>query len=65
VEAVIVMMADAISGGRLTEGTWTRSAQGPMSLQQASGGPVVLPRGSVWIELFPVDRPFSAQAELQ
>jgi len=54
-----------LSGGRLTEGTWTRSAQGPMSLQQASGGPVVLPRGSVWIELFPVDRPFSAQAELQ
>jgi hypothetical protein len=52
-----------LAGGRLIEGTWTRSAQGPMSLQRADGGLVVLPRGPVWIELFPVDRPFTASAE--
>ncbi len=50
-------------GGRLTEGTWTRSAVGPLTLRGAGGGPVVLPRGPVWIELFPLDRPFSVQAE--
>jgi hypothetical protein len=52
-----------LTGGRLVEGTWTRPAQGPMSLQRADGGLVVLPRGPVWIELFPVDRPFTAQDE--
>jgi len=52
-----------LTGGRLHEGTWIRSAQGPMSLQRADGGLVVLPRGPVWIEMFPVDRPFSTQVE--
>ena len=45
--------------GRMSEGTWTRFGGAPLGLQDASGGPVVLPRGPVWIELFPVDRPFS------
>ncbi len=49
-----------LAGGRLTEGTWSRSAVGPLALQ-VGGGPVVLPRGPVWIELFPLDRPFSVQ----
>lgn len=52
-----------ITGGQLHEGTWIRSAQGPMTLQRADGGLVVLPRGPVWIELFPVDQPFSTQAD--
>jgi hypothetical protein len=52
-----------LTGGRLIEGTWVRSAAGPMSLQQADGRLIVLPRGPVWIELFPVDRPFAAAAE--
>jgi hypothetical protein len=52
-----------LAGGRLVEGTWTRTAQGPMSLHRADGGLVVLPRGPVWVELFPVDRPFVAQRE--
>ncbi len=52
-----------LTGGRLTEGTWIRSAQGPMVLQRVDGGLVVLPRGPVWIELFPVDRPFSTQVD--
>lgn len=46
--------------GRLTEGVWTRGAGGPLLLQDAAGRPVVLPRGPVWIELFPTSRPFSA-----
>ena len=49
-----------LTRGRLIEGTWTRFAGAPLSLQDAAGGPLVLPRGPVWIELFPADRPFSA-----
>jgi len=49
-----------LTRGRLAEGTWTRFAGAPLGLQDAVGRPVVLPRGPVWIELFPTDRPFSA-----
>lgn len=49
-----------IAEGRLVEGAWQRSKDGPMVLRTASGGTVVLPQGPVWIELFPVDRPFAA-----
>ncbi len=48
-----------ITEGRIVEGTWRRSKDRPLALQTATGGPVVLPRGPVWIELFPVDRPFA------
>ncbi|MDQ7841509.1 MAG: DUF3048 domain-containing protein [bacterium] len=51
-----------ITEGRLVEGAWRRSKDRPLALQTAGGGPVVLPRGPVWIELFPVDRPFAASA---
>lgn len=49
-----------LTRGRITEGTWTRFGGAPLSLQDADRAPLVLPRGPVWIELFPVDRPFSA-----
>lgn len=49
--------------GRAVEGAWRRAKEGPLTFQTAAGGPVVLPNGPVWIELFPVDRPFSATAE--
>lgn len=49
-----------ITEGLLVEGTWRRSKDMPLTLQTAGGGPVVLPQGPVWVELFPVDRPFTA-----
>jgi len=49
-----------ITEGRLVEGTWRRSKDRSLALQTAGGGPVVLPQGPVWVELFPVDRPFAA-----
>ncbi|MBI3998192.1 MAG: DUF3048 domain-containing protein [Armatimonadetes bacterium] len=49
------------SEGHLSEGAWTRSASGPLVLKDGRGGPVVLPRGPVWIELFTADRPFSVE----
>ncbi len=52
-----------LTRGRLVEGTWSRSASEPLTLRDAAGRPVVLPRGPVWIEVFPNDRPFSAQVE--
>lgn len=51
-----------ITEGRLVEGTWHRSKDRPLAFQTAGGGPVVLPQGPVWVELFPVDRPFAASA---
>ncbi len=53
-----------VAGGRLVEGTWSRSSVGPLVLR-AGGAPVVIPRGPVWIELFPADRPFAVQGEPQ
>jgi hypothetical protein len=46
--------------GRLIDGAWTRGPGGPLTLRDAAGGSVVLPRGPVWIELFPAGRSFSA-----
>lgn len=51
-----------ITEGRLVEGSWRRSKGSPIVLQTAGGGPIVLPQGAVWVELFPVDRPFAASA---
>lgn len=51
-----------LSRGRLVEGTWSRSVSEPLTLWDAARRQVVVPRGPVWIELFPTDRPFSAQA---
>lgn len=48
--------------GHLIEGTWSRPKGKPLTLQDAAGQPVVLPPGPVWIELFPLDRPFAASA---
>lgn len=53
-----------LANGRLIEGTWSRSNLGPLVLR-VGGAPVVIPRGSVWIELFPVDRPFLVVGEIQ
>ncbi len=53
-----------ITGGHIIEGTWRRSRDKPLALQTASGNQVVLPRGPVWIELLPSDRPFTAGAEV-
>lgn len=47
-----------IARGRLQEGTWSRTATGPLSFSLAGGAPVVVPRGPVWIEFLPVGRPF-------
>lgn len=52
-----------VTGGRLIEGRWSRAGGGPLKLATAEGEPVVLPPGPVWIELFPIDRPFSVRAE--
>jgi hypothetical protein len=52
-----------LTGGRAQEGSWTRPERGPLALADAAGRPVVLPPGPVWIELFPVDRPFAVSAE--
>jgi hypothetical protein len=52
-----------VAGGRLVEGRWTRPVGGPLELADREGRPVVLPPGPVWIEWFPVDRPFEVQAE--
>ncbi|MDR7422951.1 MAG: DUF3048 domain-containing protein [Armatimonadota bacterium] len=49
-----------LTGGRLREGTWTRPARGPLAFADETGATVVLPPGPVWIELFPLDRPFAA-----
>lgn len=48
-----------LTGGRLREGTWTRPPGGPLAFADETGGPVVLPPGPVWIELFPADRPIA------
>jgi hypothetical protein len=48
----------AVARGRLQEGTWSRAAGGPLRFSLADGAPVVVPRGPVWIELFPRGRPF-------
>jgi hypothetical protein len=50
------------AGGRLVEGRWTRAAAGPLTLADGDGRGLALPPGPVWIELFPVDQPFDAQA---
>jgi hypothetical protein len=47
-----------ITRGRLREGTWSRSPAGPLRFALAGGAPVVVPRGPVWVEFFPVGRPF-------
>ncbi|MDR7555414.1 MAG: DUF3048 domain-containing protein [Armatimonadota bacterium] len=47
-----------VTRGRLHEGTWSRPAGGPLRLALAGGAPVSVPRGPVWIELFPAGRPF-------
>jgi hypothetical protein len=52
-----------VAGGRLTEGRWTRPVGGPLEFADYAGRHAVLPPGPVWIELFPVDRPFEVQAE--
>jgi hypothetical protein len=52
-----------VTGGRLIEGTWSRVGGTPMKLATVDGGPIVLPPGPVWIELFPVGRPFEVRAE--
>lgn len=51
-----------LAGGQLTEGTWKRSAIAPLALTVGNQR-VVVPRGPVWIELFPADQPFSVQSE--
>ncbi len=53
-----------LADGRLIEGTWSRSNLGPLVLR-AGRAPVVIPRGPVWIELFPADRPFTVLGETQ
>ncbi|HET8679092.1 MAG TPA: DUF3048 domain-containing protein [bacterium] len=53
-----------LADGRLIEGTWSRTNLGPLVLR-VEGAPVVIPRGPVWIELFPVDRPFTVVGETQ
>jgi hypothetical protein len=53
-----------LTQGRLVEGRWTRSPAGPLTLADAAGGPVRLPPGPVWVELFPADRPFEVQQEV-
>lgn len=53
-----------LADGRLIEGTWSRTNPGPLVLR-VNGAPVVIPRGPVWIELFPIDRPFSVVGETQ
>jgi hypothetical protein len=52
-----------LTGGTLSEGTWTRPGGGPLKLQDARGRPIVLPPGPVWIEFFPTDQPFAVQPE--
>ena len=40
------------SGGKVTEGTWTRDDRlKPISFTDASGSPILLTPGSTWIEL--------------
>ncbi|MGQ0551473.1 MAG: DUF3048 domain-containing protein [Armatimonadota bacterium] len=53
-----------LAQGRLIEGTWSRAGLGPLALRVGTE-PVVIPRGPVWIELFPTDRPFTVQGEPQ
>ncbi len=53
-----------LADGRLIEGTWSRPNLGPLVLR-VGGAPVVIPRGPVWIELFPADRPFAVLGETQ
>ena len=52
-----------ITGGRVREGRWNRAGGGPLKLATAEGEPIVLPPGPVWIEFFPVDRPFNLRSE--
>jgi hypothetical protein len=52
-----------ITGGRLTEGRWSRPEGGPLALADRDGHRLVLPPGPVWIELFPVDQPFEVQGD--
>ncbi|MDR7418993.1 MAG: DUF3048 domain-containing protein [Armatimonadota bacterium] len=62
---------DLVGGGRLAivtaghvlEGRWTRSIGGPLEMTDGGGRSLVLPPGPVWIELFPVDRPFEVHAD--
>jgi hypothetical protein len=49
--------------GRAVEGKWDRIAGLPLTFTDHDGRPLVLPPGPVWIELFPLDRPFGLQTE--
>jgi hypothetical protein len=52
-----------VTAGHVVEGRWSRPVGGPLELTDSGRRPLVLPPGPVWIELFPVDRPFEVHAQ--